>query len=187
MSQNFGQDIQVQPFEDVDASDEDAVDGLEDERLPEWAISVVHSRRSGTVAMRSWKLTWKKDEPSGLAYAQVPGATVVATDLSELGEVTERLPALVMRAVNVINRLRTTPFELGVLSYSGDPRIRPAVHSKLAASDVMLVDPLGADGTERAENFVREFRQRSSGQRRNFSKYLEHVAKEREKHIAAPR
>lgn len=184
MQANSGRSSRLKAFDKAEDVNPTAV--ATDEPLPDWAVGVVRSRREGVVNMRGWNIYWRSDDESQLSYAQVPGATLVKADLSQIREVGKDLPEMVLRAIAAIGRLRKADFELGVIAYAGQPLIRPDVHTLLAATDIMLADPVGEDVDERAENFVRSLRLRSSRQRRNFRKYVQRVTDEREAPLTNP-
>ena len=152
------------------------LDEAEDPELPPWALGVIRSRPpEATATMRRWSINWLSLPGSRLRYALVPGATVVALDLSNVTELNPERQPDVQEAVTLITEQRTTPLEIGVLAYSGFPRVPPDVVAALAQRNVVLAGTDGEDAVQRAKFFVRGFRERANRQGRNFSEYLKRV------------
>jgi hypothetical protein len=124
-------------------------------------------------------LVWRVHRDSGLPFAQVPGATVIALEREGEYVVDEDSDAEFRVAQQVLSSLRRGHLELGVVALGGRPRVDEDLANDLAEQRIVFADedivPGMASAAERAERYIEQFLTGRSRQRDNFARYVARV------------
>jgi hypothetical protein len=152
---------------------------------PEWARNVLQSnplaslREPPAEVREQQSLVWRIHRDSGLAFAQVPGATVIALEREGEYVVDEESDAEFRVAQQVLSSLRRGHLELGVVALGGRPRVDEDFANDLAEQRIVFADedivPGMVSAAERAERYIEQFLTGRSRQRDNFARYVARV------------